>query len=70
MKQLNEGIIGLTWIDIMLIIILIIFVVVFKILGLCLKKLFDLTGKIQALENLNKTNHRDIQIHTEEFNGE
>ena len=40
------------------------------ILGLSLKKLFGLTAKIQVLEKLNKTDHRDIQIQTEEFNGE
>ena len=44
--------------------------VVFIILGLSLKKLFGMTNKIQALEKLNKTDHRDIQIQTKEFNGE
>ena len=45
--------------------ILIILVVVLIVLGLSLKKLFDLSVKIQALEKLNKTDHRDIQIQTE-----
>ena len=27
-------------------------------------------AKIQALEKVNKTDHRDIQIQTEEFKGE
>ena len=37
-------------------------------LGLSVEKLFGLTAKIQTLEKLSKTDHRDIQ--TEEFNGE
>ena len=40
------------------------------ILGLSLKKFFGLTAKIQALEKHNKTDHRYIQIQSEEFNGE
>ena len=69
MEQLNEQIINLTRIDILLIIILIILVVVLIILGLSLKKLFGLTAKIKCLEKL-KTDHRNIQIKTEEFNEE
>ena len=34
------------------------------------KKLVNLSARIQALEKSNKTDHRDIQIQTEEFNGE
>ena len=30
----------------------------------------NLSAKTQALEKLNKTHHRDIQIQTEEFNRE
>ena len=29
-----------------------------------------LSAKVQALEKLNKTDHRDVQIQTEEFNRE
>ena len=35
-----------------------------------LKMLINLRAKIQALGRLNKTDHRDIQIQAEEFNGE
>ena len=63
LSQLNEGIMNLTGIDIMLIIILI-------ILGLSLKKLVDMSAKIQTLEKLIKIDHRAIQIQTEEFNEE
>lgn len=38
-------------------------------LSLSLKKLLDMSVKIQALGNLNDTAHRDIQIQIEEFNG-
>ena len=62
-NQLNEEIISLTETDIMLIIILI-------ILGLSLKKLVDTSAMIQALEELIKTDHRGIQIHTEASKGE
>ena len=68
MEQINGGIINWDWctiihhfdnpFDVLI------------ILGLSLKKLFDLTAKIQTLEKLNKTDHRDIQINPEEFNGE
>ena len=34
------------------------------------KKLLNLSAKIQDLEKLSKTDHRDTQIQTEEFNGE
>ena len=64
MEQLNEEIIKLTRIDVLLIIIFIILIVILIILGFSLKKLFGLTAKIQALEKLNKTVHRDIQIQT------
>ena len=37
---------------------------------LSLKKLINLSAKIQAIEKSNKTGHREIQAHTEEFNGE
>ena len=37
---------------------------------LSLKKLVNLSAKMQALETLNKTDHRDTQIQTEECNGE
>ena len=33
------------------------------------KKLINMSAKIQVLEKLNKTDHRDIQIQTEEFKG-
>ena len=70
MEQLKKGIIKLTRIDVLLIIIAIILVISLIILGLSLKKLFGTCAKIQALEKVNKTDHRDIQIQTEEFKGE
>ena len=54
----------------MLTTILIIFAVGLIVLDLSFKKLVDMSAKIQALEKLIKTDHRDIQIQTEEFNGE
>ena len=42
--------------------ILISFIAVFKIPHLSFKKLVDMSAKIQALEKLIKTDHRDIQI--------
>lgn len=46
MEQLNEGLINLARIEIMLIIILIIFIVSLIILGLSLKRFFDMSAKI------------------------
>lgn len=54
----------------MLIISLIIFMVVLIILGLSFKKLVEISVKIQALEKLSKTNHRNIQIQTDGYKGE
>ena len=34
------------------------------------KMLVNLSAKIQALEKHNKTDHKDIQIHTEKFDRE
>lgn len=68
LEQLNERTINLIGIDkILIIILIIIFIVGLKILGLCFKKLVDMSTKIQALEKLINTDHRDIQIETEEF---
>ena len=66
-EQLNEWKISQDWHT--LNIVLIILVVILIILGLSLKKLFSLTAKMQALEKLNKINHRNIQIQMEEFSG-
>ena len=46
----------------MLATILIIFAVGLIVLDLSFKKLVDMSAKIQALEKLIKTDHRDIQI--------
>ena len=54
----------------MFIIILIIFIVGLIILGLSFNRLVDMSAKIQTLEKLIKTDHRDTQIQTEEFKGE
>lgn len=56
MEQLSEGIINLIRID-MLIIILVILIIDLIVLDLFLKMLVDMRDKIQALDNLIKTNH-------------
>ena len=66
MEQLNERISNLDGIYVMSIVNIISFI----IFVLSLKKLVNLSAKIQALEKLNKTDHRDIHIQTEELNGE
>ena len=45
-------------------------IISFIIFVFSLKKLFNLSAKIQAWEKPNRTDHRDSQIQTEEFNGE
>ena len=45
-------------------------IISFIIFVLSLKQLVNLSVKIQALEKLNKTDHRAIQIQTEKFKGE
>lgn len=66
MKQLNEAIINLDGIYVKSIINFIHLI----ILVLALKKLVDMSVKIQILEKLFKTHYRDIYIQTEEFKGE
>ena len=45
-------------------------IIILIILGLSLKKLVDMSAKIQALEKHIKTDHRDTQVQREEFNEE
>ena len=66
MEWLNERISNLDGIYVMSI-VNIISIIIFV---LSLKMLINLSAKIQALEKLNKSDNRDTQIHTEEFNGE
>ena len=48
----------------------ILLIIILIILGLPLKKLVDMSPKIQTLEKLINADHSDIQIQTEEFKGE
>ena len=65
MEQLNERIYNLGGVYVMSVVI-----ISFIIFVLSLKQLVNLSAKIQALEKPSKADHRDIQIQTEEFNGE
>ena len=60
MEQLNKVIINLDGIYVMSII----YIISLIILILFLKKLIDMSAKIQVLEKFTKTDHRDTQIQT------
>lgn len=59
-EQLSKAIINIDGIYVMSII----YIISLIILILFLKKLADMSAKIQVLEKFTKTDHRDTQIHT------